>query len=161
MKTDKATIEKLRRDLPTIRNIAGWSAERLAELLDVSRATVVTLENTENKMSVIQYLAIRKLLDEEIKDNANQRLAWAVNFLVDRDDIPEMAKVKFREDAVAVVRKIGRKAGSAAVSKALGEMKLSDIPQESIERGKAILDDLLSRPVSSKSVKPKGGDKNE
>lgn len=161
MKTDKATIEKLRRDLPTIRNIAGWSAERLAELLDVSRATVVTLENTENKMSVIQYLAIRKLLDEEIKDNANQRLAWAVNFLVDRDDIPEMAKVKFREDAAAVVRKIGRKAGSAAVSKALGEMKLSDIPQESIERGKAILDDLLSSPVSSKSVKPKGGDKNE
>ncbi len=169
MKTDKASIEKLRRNLPTIRNIAGWSAERLAELLDVSRATVVTLENTENKMSVMQYLAIRKLLDEEIKDGTNQQLARAVEFLIDCDDIPEIAKAKFREETAQVVRKIGRKAGSAAVSKALGEavskalgeMELRDIPQESIERGKAILDDLLSIPASSKSGKPKGGDKNE
>lgn len=66
MKTDKETIEKLRRDLPTIRNLAGWSAARLADLLGVTRATIVTIENTEYKMSVIQYLAIRKLLDEEI-----------------------------------------------------------------------------------------------
>ena len=42
-------VERLRRDLPTIRNVVGWSAERLAELLEVSRVTIVNLENTEKK----------------------------------------------------------------------------------------------------------------
>ncbi len=92
MKTDKETIEKLRRDLPTIRNLAGWSAARLADLLGVTRATIVTIENTEYKMSVIQYLAIRKLLDEEIKDSSNQKLAAAIDILVDSEDVSESDK---------------------------------------------------------------------
>lgn len=157
MKTDKATLEKLRRDLPTIRSIAGWSAERLAELLGVSRVTVVNLENTENKMSVIQYLAIRKLIDEEIKDSGNSRLEWAVTFLVDRDDVPEAAKTKLREDTERIAKKVGRKAGS----KTLGEMLVSEISPETIDRGKAILDDLLSRPVASRHPKSKGGETDE
>ena len=68
MKTDKEIRERLRKDLPTIRSVAGWSAERLAELLDVSRVTVVNIENTEGKMTVMQYLAIRALLDAEAKE---------------------------------------------------------------------------------------------
>ena len=156
MKADKTTIERLRRDLPTIRSIAGWSAERLAELLDVSRATVVNLENTENKMSVIQYLAIRKLIDEEIRESGNRQLEWAVAFLVDRADVPEMAKTKLREDTARIAKRIGRKAGS----KTLGEMLVSEISPETIERGKAVLEDLLSRPVSSTDSKANGGENN-
>ncbi len=157
MKTDKDTLEKLRRDLPTIRSIAGWSAERLAELLGVSRATIVNLENTENKMSIIQYLAIRKLIDEEIKESYNQQLEWAVSFFVDREDVPELAKAKLREDTERIARKVGRKAGS----KTLGEMLISEISPETIERGKAVLDDLLAKPISTHRTKPKGGGTDE
>lgn len=156
MKTDKVTVEMLRRGLPTIRHIAGWSAERLSELLDVSRATIVALENTENKMSVIQYLAIRKLIDEEVKETGNQQLEWAVAFLVDRDDVPETAKDKLKEDTERIARKVGRKAGS----KTLGETLLSELSSETIELGKAFLDDLLSKPISKSKSKTKGGGEN-
>ena len=114
MKTDKETIEKLRRDLPTIRNLAGWSAARLADLLGVTRATIVTIENTEYKMSVIQYLAIRKLLDEEIKDSSNQKLAAAIDILVDSEDVSESDKCKLRDETERIAKRVGRKAGRKA-----------------------------------------------
>ncbi len=154
MKTDKETIEKLRRDLPTIRNLAGWSAARLADLLGVTRATIVTIENTEYKMSVIQYLAIRKLLDEEIKDSSNQKLAAAIDILVDSEDVSESDKCKLRDETERIAKRVGRKAGS----KALSECLLSEIPPESIQRGREAIDHLLSKQIPLESLKE---DKNE
>lgn len=66
MKTDKTTIERFRKNLPIFRKAVGWSGEYLAELLDVSRATIINIESKDGKMSVVQYLAIRALLNEEI-----------------------------------------------------------------------------------------------
>lgn len=149
MKTDKETIEKLRRNLPTIRKLAGWSAARLAELLGVTRATIVTLENTKDKMSIIQYLAIRKLLDEEIKDSSNQKLSAAIDILVDREDVSESKKKELRDETALIAKTIGRKAGS----KALGEMFLSEIPPESIQRGREAIDRLLSKQIPTESLK--------
>lgn len=154
MKTDKETIEKLRRDLPAIRNLAGWSAARLADLLGVTRATIVTIENTEYKMSVIQYLAIRKLLDEEIKDSSNQKLAAAIDILVDRDDVSESDKCKLRDATERIAKRVGRKAGS----KVLSECLLSEIPPEYIQRGREAIDRLLSKQIPLESLKE---DKNE
>lgn len=149
MNTDKETIEKLRRDLPTIRNIAGWSAAKLAELLGVTRATIVTLENTEYKMSIIQYLAIRKLLDEEVKDNSNQKLAAAIEILVDSDDVLESDRIELRNETARIAKKIGRKVGS----KALGECLLSEIPKENIKRGRKIIDQILSKQIQIEPLK--------
>ena len=154
MKTDKETIEKLRRDLPAIRNLAGWSAARLADLLGVTRATIVTIENTEYKMSVIQYLAIRKLLDEEIKDSSNQKLAAAIDILVDREDVSESDKCKLRDETERIAKRVGRKAGS----KVLSECLLSEIPPEYIQRGREAIDRLLSKQIPLESLKE---DKNE
>ena len=158
--TDKATIERLRKDLPTIRNIVGWSAEYLASLLDVSRVTIVNLENTENKMTTIQYLAIRALLQEEITVNKNKTLESVLKVLVDRDNVPERMKQELRDQAALAAKTVGRKAGSAAIGKAasesvgpivektLGELKLSEIPPETILRGQAIVDELLTKPIN-------------
>lgn len=158
MKMDIETVERLRRDLPTIRNVVGWSAEHLAELLGVSRVTVVTLENTENKMSRIQYLAIRALLQDEIETNHNSTLKNVLTILVDRDNVPEKMKQELRDQVERAAKSIGRKAGSAAVAKnvgpvvekTIGEMKLSEIPEETILRGQAIVDEILTRPIRSK-----------
>lgn len=115
MNTDETTREKLRSNLYIIRIMAGWSADHFANLLGITRSTVSKLENTENKMSVIQYLAIRKLIDEEIKDNDNLPLERTMNILVDRDNVPELIKDKFREDVKRIVRDVGRKAGSETI----------------------------------------------
>lgn len=158
MKMDSETVERLRRDLPTIRNVVGWSAEHLAELLCVSRVTVVTLENTENKMSRIQYLAIRALLQDEIETNHNSTLKNVLTILVDRDNVPEKMKQELRDQVGRAAKSIGRKAGSTAVAKnvgpvvekTIGEMKLSEIPEDTILRGQTIVDEILTRPIRSK-----------
>ena len=68
---DEAT--RLQRHLPLFRACAGWTAKNFAELLEVSRQTVSAWENYDGKdskkgvkLSRVQYLAIRKLLDDEI-----------------------------------------------------------------------------------------------
>ncbi len=162
MKKDKDTIERLRCELPIIRTIAGWSAKELADLLEVSRITIVNLENKkEGKMSVIQYLAIRKLFDEEIKENKNDQLQKAIDFLVDRDDVMESERESFREKCQAVAKKVGRRAGSAAIGKALADLRLSDISPDTIEKGKTILERVLSESTSTNNSGSKGGEKFE
>ena len=151
-------VERLRRDLPTIRNVVGWSAERLAELLEVSRVTIVNLENTEKRMSKVQYLAIRALLQEEIETSHNSTLENVLTVLVDRDNVYEKMKQELRDQVDRVAKSVGRKAGSAAVAKnvapivekTIGEMKLSEIPEETILRGQAIVDEILTRPIHKK-----------
>ena len=64
---------RLQRHLPLFRACAGWTAKDLADILDVSRQTISAWENYDGqdtkkgvKLSTVQYLAIRKILDDEI-----------------------------------------------------------------------------------------------
>lgn len=157
MNRDKDAIERLHRDLPIIRTLAGWSAEHLASLLGVSRVTVVNLENNRGKMSMIQYLAIRALLQEEIVDNDNQTLGIAIDILVERDGIPESTRQEIRDSITNASKRISRKFGSIAigleaeksVKQTLGEMPVDEISDDLVSRGKATIDALLSHPVNT------------
>ena len=111
-------------------------------------------------MTTIQYLAIRALLQEEITVNKNKTLQDVLSILVDRDNVPEKMKQELRDRAALTAKKVGRKAGSAAVGKAasesvkpivktIGEMKLSEIPPETILRGQAALAEILTRPINT------------
>ena len=67
---------RLQRYLPLIRSCAGWTAQDLADKLEVSRQSISAWENYDFKngekgvkLSRIQYLAIRKLLDDEISND--------------------------------------------------------------------------------------------
>lgn len=59
-------VQRLQTHLSLIRTCAGWSASELGKRLDVSRQMVSNLENGQNKMTQMQYLAIRKVFDDEI-----------------------------------------------------------------------------------------------
>lgn len=145
MKPNKDTVENLRESLSTLRQIAGWSAEQLASLLGVSRVTIVTLENTKDKMSTIQYLAIRRLFDEKIREDNNKQLEWAIHYLVDERDVTPEEKKLFRKEIAEIAKGVGRKTGIVALSKALGDVRLSEIPSTYIETGRRVVDDLLTK----------------
>lgn len=74
---------RLQRYLPLFRACAGWTAKDFAAILDVSRQTISAWENYEAgknvkgvKLSKVQYLAIRKVLDDEIqKDTSTEEAA--------------------------------------------------------------------------------------
>lgn len=80
-------ISLLQRHLSVIRGCAGWTAATLGEMLGVKRQTISTIEQGEAKykMTRMQYLAIRKVLDDEIaahKDDT-QMLKVLLDALVD------------------------------------------------------------------------------
>ena len=86
----EAIVARLQDNLFTLRQLAGWSAIDLSKKLDVTRQTIYNLERGKPKMSLVQYLAIRKLLEIEIEEQQdNKALAQAVDVLLDKRDIPE------------------------------------------------------------------------
>lgn len=147
MNETKETIENLRKNLSTLRIIAGWSAEQLANILDVSRATIVNLENTENKMSTMQYYAVMYVLEEECREN--EILEKAMCILLERDNVSEKMKQELRDRAASAAKQVGRKSGASTIAKAFQKdfmsLKISDITPEQILRDQVIVDELLTR----------------
>ena len=81
-------ISRLQKHLALIRSCAGWTAAVLAEKLGVKRQTISTIEQGEEKykMTKMQYLAIRKVLDDEIAISSRediQMLYYVIDALVD------------------------------------------------------------------------------
>lgn len=83
-------VSRLQRHLPLIRSCAGWTAAVLGEKLGVKRQTISTIEQgeTKYKMTRMQYLAIRKVLDDEINtaQEETQMLATILDALVDHPE---------------------------------------------------------------------------
>ena len=52
------SIEKLVKNLPSLRAVAGLSQKDLAEMIGVSRQTIVYIENGKRKMSWTLFLAL-------------------------------------------------------------------------------------------------------
>ena len=151
MKVSAEKRERLRRDLPSIRIMAGWSAERLADILDVTRATVVNIENNEGRLSTVQYYAIRYILDEEIRATGNEVLAQVITDLVDSEDTPESRRSEIRLKISLAAKKVGRKSGATAISReamtTVSEFlnsKVSEIQPDAIERGNAYIQKHLT-----------------
>ena len=81
-------IERLQQYLLLIRRCVGWTAAEFGERIGVTRQTINNLEsnNTEKfRMSKTQYLAIRKVLDDEISSSPDdtEMLQTILEILVD------------------------------------------------------------------------------
>lgn len=61
--TKNMTKEIFRMNLPVIRFIFGLSGEELCKLLDVSRQTIVNIENGRGSFTTAMYLAMRFVFD--------------------------------------------------------------------------------------------------
>ena len=83
-------IARLQKYLALARGCAGWTAATLAEKLGVKRQTVSTIEqvNGHYQMTRMQYLAIRKVFDDEIAASKNETrmLYYVLDALVDHPD---------------------------------------------------------------------------
>lgn len=87
-------IEKLQKNLSTIREAGGWSAEEFGKMIGVTRQTIWNLENPNEKngtkMTKTQYIAIRAVLDYEMAEHPdNKKLIYTVKLFMDSDEISE------------------------------------------------------------------------
>lgn len=77
----------LQKNLSSIRKIAGWTAEQLGEKIGVTKQTISNLENEKTPMTLIQYIAIRAIIDYEIQENKkNEVLPKVVEILLDKEE---------------------------------------------------------------------------
>ena len=84
-----------------------------------------------------------------MKENGNELLGQVVTLLVDRENVSEEKKESIRRQAALAAKKVGRKAGSTAVQretiKALGDLKISELPPDMVLRGMAAIDEILNK----------------
>ncbi len=77
-------IGRLQENLHSIRKIAGWTAEDLGNKIGVTKQTISNIENFKVKLTQTQYIAIRAVLEYEVKENPkNVVLAQVIPILLD------------------------------------------------------------------------------
>lgn len=85
---DELMIEVMQRYLPSLRKIAGWTAEDLGKRLGVTKQTISNLENKKVNMTKIQYIALRVIFENEIRNVAtNATLKRAICILFYNDAV--------------------------------------------------------------------------
>ncbi len=94
--TDDHKIVLLQENLAIIRRIANWTAEDLGNMLGLTRQAISNLERGKTKLTKAQYIAIRAIVDQEIRENPEKEfLGQAVRLLVDTDDLSDEEKLSF------------------------------------------------------------------
>lgn len=94
-------VKRLKEYLPLIRVCAGWSAADLASKLGVSRSQVSNIETSEKPMTMMQYLAIRQVLDQEIRQSDEEEVRMLEDVIKVLVDEPEKYTVKQRNQVLA------------------------------------------------------------
>ena len=76
----------LQQNLRSIRQIVGWTTDRLGKEIGVTKQTISDLETIKRPMTLTQYLAIRSVFNDEIKDNPDNATAIqnAIDISVDK-----------------------------------------------------------------------------
>ena len=98
MNVSEEKMLRLQKNLPIIRNLAGWTAEDLGKNIGVTRQTITNIEKSDTlSMTKTQYIATRAVLDYEISNSSNKTLSDAITVLVDADDLTEDQEKKINE----------------------------------------------------------------
>ncbi len=98
MNVSEEKMLRLQKNLPIIRNLAGWTAEDLGKNIGVTRQTITNIEKSDTlSMTKTQYIATRAVLDYEISNSSNKTLSDAIAVLVDADNLTEDQEKKINE----------------------------------------------------------------
>ena len=111
-------IQKLQRNLSSLRKLAGWTAEDLGKKVAVTKQTVSNLENFRTSMSKLQYIALRTVLDYEAQ--RNQNLARALHLVLDDKGATKEEHKANEEKVKAVAAATAAGVSSTALAALLG-----------------------------------------
>lgn len=96
-------LERLQDHLQLIRRAGGWTAEEFGEMIGVTKQTISNLENKRTPLTKTQYIAIRAVLDYEVKNNPdNAALDMIISFLLDNENLDKEDLEKAKSAAVYV-----------------------------------------------------------
>ncbi len=94
----KAKIRNLQNYLPAIRKLFGWPTAVLADKIGVSKQTISNLENKKTKMSKTQYIAVKAVMEYEIRNrNDSTYLLEIAAALLDLDSLSDIEHKRLSE----------------------------------------------------------------
>lgn len=111
-------IARFQDSLPALRKATGLSAEMLGAELDVTRQTIVNLETGQTKMTKIQYIAIRSVLESKANAKENDMLPTLMATLVDQQ-LDDKTRNELKTVIDNAASKVGRRSGAAAIGAAV------------------------------------------
>ncbi len=105
MVINEEAITRLGEVLGLARQSLGWSTEKLAEQIGVTRQTVNNLESGRGKLSKTQYMALRCLFDDEMESHPEETemLATILEVFVDHPEKYDEDKRKQIRDSIALL----------------------------------------------------------
>lgn len=80
----KASLDVFRHNLVFIRQFFGWKQKDLAEALGLSRATISGMENYDNRLLKVHFLAILYILMLELSDADEETITIIVRMLSEK-----------------------------------------------------------------------------
>lgn len=113
-------IKRMQENLLLIRRSAGWSATQLGSRIGVSRQTINNIESGKFKLTQPIYMAIRYVLDIEIKENPDDTLMLKglLDMLIDNPEKYAFDEVKdLKEEAELISSAISKSKTREDVSK--------------------------------------------
>jgi DNA-binding XRE family transcriptional regulator len=104
----------LQKNLRSIRQIVGWTTERLGKEIGVTKQTISDLEIYKRPMTLTQYLALRSVFNEEINNNPDNASAirQAIDISVDKGaelDDEKNLELKDTLEAMAALASKGKR----------------------------------------------------
>ena len=75
MTSSEKEIRRFQENLRVFRKLGGWTTQELGDMVGVTKQTISNLETKASKMSKIQYIALRSVLENEANsDSKNAEL---------------------------------------------------------------------------------------
>lgn len=94
----QARIDFLQEHLSAIRKLLGWSAAVLGDKIGVTKQTISNLENKKTKMAQTQYIAVRAVMEYEIRNrNDSTYLLEIAAALLDLDSLSDIEHKRLSE----------------------------------------------------------------
>lgn len=94
----QARIDFLQEHLPAIRKLFGWSATVLGNKIGVTKQTISNLENKKTEMTKTQYIAVRAVMEYEIRNgNDSTYLLEIAAALLDLDSLSDIEQKRISE----------------------------------------------------------------
>ena len=94
----QARIVFLQEHLPAIRKLFGWSAAVLGDKIGVTKQTISNLENKKTEMTKTQYIAVRAVMEYEIRNrNDSTYLLEIAAALLDLDSLSDIEQKRISE----------------------------------------------------------------
>ena len=129
IRPDEDVLKTFQSNISTIRILLGWSAEKLSEILDLSRTALNNYQSGRISLSVISYYALWTVFNYASEHCEDDRRAYFVNALIDGENYNHEKAEAIKDSVARSYRRCGRRNGTEQASEYVLEALSERFPE--------------------------------